>query len=106
MPKLLSSIESMTIHPSDSGVSTVSVWFTEGRHHQERVTFTPFDLFDYRLFSARVLESTGHPFACTEVEQAPDAWRAEVEWRRVVSEKLEAAAVEPQGRYHWRALTS
>ena len=104
MPKLLFQIDSMTIHPCEGGVSSVSVWFTENHTQHERVTFAPVDLFDYRLFCARVLESTGHPFVCREVEEAPDKWRAEVRWREVVYALLEEATVEPQGRFHWKSL--
>ncbi|MBK6426149.1 MAG: hypothetical protein IPF82_08130 [Blastocatellia bacterium] len=104
MPRLLSHIDCMTIHPGEAGVSTVSVWFTENHTQHERVTFSPCDLFDYRLFCARVLETTGHPFMCHEVEEAPDAWRAETRWREVVSSKLEDAHVEPLGRFHWKPL--
>ena len=104
MPKLLTHIDHMTIHPGEAGVSTVSVWFTESRTQHERVTFSPIDLFDYQLFSARVLEITGHPFMCREVDEAPDAWRAQARWREVVNSKLEEAAVEPQARFHWKPL--
>jgi len=104
MAKLLFHIDSMTIHPGEGGVSSVSVWFTANHTQHERVTFAPADLYDYRLFSARVLEITGHPFACREVEEAPDVWRAEVRWREVVTAKLEEANVEPQGRFHWKPL--
>jgi hypothetical protein len=104
MPKLLTEIDSMTIHPGEAGIGAVSVWFTESKTQHERVTFAPMDLFDYRLFSARVLEVTGHPFACREVEEAPDAWAAEVRWRQSVYAKLEDAAVEPHARFHWKPL--
>jgi hypothetical protein len=104
VPKLLIHIDSMTIHPGEAGVSTVSVWFAENHTQHERVTFAPIDLFDYRLFVARVLECTGHPFICREVEEASDAWRAEAHWREVVYSKLEEANVEPHGRYHWKPL--
>jgi hypothetical protein len=104
MPKLLTHIDSITIHPGEAGISTVSVWFAEGRMQHERVTFSPIDLFDYPLFCARVLEMTGHPFLCREVDEAPDAWRATSRWREIVSAKLEEAAVEPQGRFHWKPL--
>ena len=40
----------------EAGIGAVSVWFTESKTQHERVTFAPIDLFDYRLFSARVLE--------------------------------------------------
>jgi hypothetical protein len=106
MPKLLTHIDSMTIHPGEAGIAAVSVWFTENRTQHERVTFAPIDLFDYRLFGARVLEITGHPFSCRDVEEAPDAWRAEVRWREMVYAKLEEAAVEPHARFHWKPLIS
>jgi hypothetical protein len=104
MPRLLTQIDSITIHPGEAGISTVSVWFGEGRMQHERVTFSPIDLFDYPLFCARVLEATGHPCLCREVDEAPDAWSAASRWRAIVSAKLEEAAVEPQGRYHWKPL--
>jgi len=106
MPKLLTQIGAMTIHPGEAGVSSVSVWFNESRAQHERVTFAPTDLFDYRLFSARVLEITGHPFRCPAVEDASSEWRAEMLWREVVYSKLEEATVEPQGRFHWKALSA
>lgn len=104
MPKLLTHIDSVTIHPGEAGISTVSVWFTENRTQHERVTFAPLDLFDYPLFAGRVLEVTGHPFACSDVEEATDAWTAQMRWREVVNSKLEDASVEPVARYHWKPL--
>lgn len=106
MPKILDRIDHLTLHPCDSGVSTVSVWLTEGRAAHDRVTFSPFDLFDYRFFCGKVLESTGHPFACPRVDEAPDAWQAETRWRQFVCAKLEEASVEPVGRVHWMPLAS
>lgn len=106
MPKLLSHIDAMTIHPGEAGVSTVSVWFTESRTQHERVTFAPIDLFDYRLFCGRVLETTGHPFTCHAVDGAPDIWTAESRWREVVCSKLEEATVEPHAHFHWKPLIS
>lgn len=104
MPKLLTRIDHMTVHPDDMGVSTVSVWFTAGRTQREKVTFTPFDVFDYQLFCAKVLETTGHPFISPEVEDARDAWDAETVWRRVVSRALESASVDDHSRTHWKPL--
>ena len=104
MPKILTDIDHIAIHPGEAGVSTVSVWFTEGRAQHEKITFSPFDLFDYGLFCVRVFEVTGHPFACADVEGAPDPWRAATRWRQLITSKLETASVEPQGRSHWKAL--
>lgn len=104
MPKLLTHIDCLTIHPGEAGISTVSVWFTENRTQHERVTFSPFDLFDYRLFCSRVLEVTGHPFSARDVDEATDGWRAEMRWREIVNNKLEDATVEPVARFHWKPL--
>lgn len=104
MPKLLTHIDWVTIHPGESGISTVSVWFTENRTQHERVTFSPFDLFDYRLFCSRVLEVTGHPFSCREIEEATDEWRAEMRWREIINNRLGEASVEPVACFHWKPL--
>jgi hypothetical protein len=106
MPRSLTDIDEITIHPGDGGVSVVSVWFTEERTPREKVTFNPYDIFDYRLFCSRVLEVTGHAFYNPAIEDAPDAWQAEMRWRQIVREKLESAVVETQYGAHWKPLIS
>jgi hypothetical protein len=104
MPKMLTEIDHMTLHPDEAGISTVSVWFTEGRSNQDRVTFAPYDLFNYPHFCARVLEVTGHLFCSHEVEDAPDPWQAEIRWRRLLASKLETAEVASHAGFHWKPL--
>ena len=104
MPRMLTEIDHVTLHPDEVGVSTVSVWFTAGRSNQDRVTFSPYDLFDYRHFCSRVLEMTGHLYYARDVEEAPDSWQAEVRWRRILASKLEEAEVASHANFHWKPL--